>query len=269
MSTSIFDLVRQSTKKLNKCDPLWLKKEISPYVEFQEGGTVGPNVLLLHGLFGAVSNWDSLFPKLTSFCRPIALKFPITTADSSEIKVNALVALTEYFIRKKNLGPLIICGNSLGGHVALRLALSSPELVSKLILSGASGLYEHSVDTLPIRPGKEFVKSHMEKVFYNKDFVTNEAIEEIVNVLTSKRSLLNLIQSARSAKRDNLYNELPNIKHPTLLLWGEDDEITTMDVARIFNKRISNSTLISVQKCGHAPMIEHPDWFASAIKDFI
>jgi pimeloyl-ACP methyl ester carboxylesterase len=62
---------------------------------------------------------------------------------------------------------------------------------------------------------------------------------------------------------------LGQVKVPTLLLWGEDDQVTTMEVAEMFHQLIPNSTLVTVKNCGHAPMIEHPEWFADEVEKFL
>lgn len=269
MSGSIFDEVKKTAAILGGCDPLWLKEEKEPEFVAHRTGNQGPELLLLHGLFGALSNWNSVIPHFAKFCQPIALEFPITAGHRSAVKVKALAAFTEYFIRKEKLQPVAICGNSMGGHVAMRLCLAAPQLVDCLILSGSSGLYEHTVDTLPVRPGREFVRDHMGRVFFNSQFVTEEAINEITDILKSRVRQLNLIHAARSAKKDNLQELLKDIKVPTLLLWGEDDRVTTMDVAEQFHRRIPNSTLVTVKNCGHAPMIEHPEWFSEQVEKFL
>jgi pimeloyl-ACP methyl ester carboxylesterase len=232
-------------------------------------GSEGPDLVLLHGLFGALSNWDSVQPLMANYSKPIALSLPLLSAHRSEVKVKSLAVYTEYFVRERGFAPVSLCGNSLGGHVALRLCLAAPELVDCLILTATSGLYEHSVDSLPVRPGYTFVREHMEKVFFNQKFVTEEAIGEIVSILEDRGRVLNLIHAARSAKKDNLKDLLGQIKVPTLLLWGEDDIVTTMEVAETFHKLIPNSRLVSIKNCGHAPMIEHPEWFAEQVKKFL
>ena len=109
----------------------------------------------------------------------------------------------------------------------------------------------------------------MRKVFANHDFVTEEAVMEIVRILEDRGRVLNLIHAARSAKKDNLKDLLGDIKVPTLLLWGEDDQVTTMEVAEMFHTLIPNSQLVSIKNCGHAPMIEHPEWFSEEVKKFL
>lgn len=269
MTSPIFSEVQKTASTLGACDPLWLKEEREPEFKTVEAGAEGPPMVLLHGLLGALSNWDSTIPLFGKFSRTIALHFPILTGHRSEVRVKALAAYTEYFIRKRNLAPVTLCGNSLGGHVAMRLLLARPDLVDCLILSGTSGLYEHSVDTLPVRPDERFVREHMGKVFFSPKFVTREAIDEMLEILNKRLNALNLIHAARSAKKDNLLGELKNINVPTLLLWGEDDQVTTMAVAEQFHKNIPGSKLVTIKNCGHAPMIEHPEWFSAEVEKFL
>lgn len=269
MSPGIFNTLKATAARHGGCDPLWLKNDEPQQFSTSESGTTGPEVILLHGLFGALSNWDSLTPLLAQYARPIALQFPILTGHRSEVKVKALSTYTEYMIRERQLQPVTLCGNSLGGHVALRLSLASPELVDCMILSGTSGLYEHSVDSLPMRPDKKWVREHMLRVFYHPEHVTDASVDEVHNILANRTNTLNLIHAARSAKRDNLLKLLPQIKVPVLLLWGEDDNVTTMDVAETFHKNLPNSKLVTIKNCGHAPMIEHPEWFSNEMEKFL
>lgn len=273
MLNKVLEEVRATAARAG-ADPHWLKSGELPPFDVVEApadalGKSGPEMILLHGLLGALSNWDSVFPKLADFCRPIALHLPILTAHRSEVKVKSLASYTEYYIRERSLQPVALCGNSLGGHVAMRLCLAAPELVDCLVLSGTSGLYEHSVDALPVRPDRKYIREHMYRVFCRPEFITDAAIEEIYQILSSRMNVLNIIHAARSAKRDNLLNVLKLIKVPTLLLWGEDDQVTTMEVAETFQKNIPNATLVSMKNCGHAPMIEYPEWFAEQTKTFL
>lgn len=269
MAKGIFKFIKESLPKLGSSEPQWVTHEVEPNFKTVEMGSQGPEMVLLHGLFGALSNWDTVQPLMAQYSKPIALSLPLLSAHRSEVKVKALSMYAEYFVRSRGFAPVTLCGNSLGGHVALRLYLAAPQLVDCLVLTATSGLYEHSVDSLPVRPGREFVEEHMKKVFVNHDFVTEEAVSEIVTILEDRGRVLNLIHAARSAKKDNLKDLLGQVKVPTLLLWGEDDQVTTMEVAEMFHNLIPNSELVTVKKCGHAPMIEHPEWFAEEVKKFL
>ncbi len=269
MNDSLFTALEASAEKHGACEPKWLKNREEPEFAADRSGSMGPEMLLLHGLFGAMSNWESSVPLFAKYSQPIVFGFPLLSGHRTEVKVKALAALTEYYIRREELAPAVLCGNSLGGHVAMRLYLAAPELVDCLVLSGTSGLYEHSVDTLPVRIGEVFVREHLAKVFYNQDLVTDEAVQEVVEILKNRMNVLNLIHAARSAKKDNLKDRLKEITVPTLLLWGENDTVTTMDVAEQFEKYLPNATLKTIDKCGHAPMIEHPEWFSEQVEAFL
>ena len=136
-------------------------------------------------------------------------------------------------------------------------------------MAGSSGLYEHSMEALPLRPNATFVRTHMSKVFYDQSYVTDEAVQEIADMIKAKANILKMIQSARSAKKDNLQSLLPTINIPTLLLWGTNDNITTMDVAYTFRDLMPRADLKTIDNCGHAPMIEHPEWFAKEVRSFM
>ncbi|HMO01797.1 MAG TPA: alpha/beta hydrolase [Oligoflexia bacterium] len=269
MSADIFEELALACVRYGEAPPSWVRQKKVPQIKAQEYGDKGPRILLFHGLLGAMSNWDTLIPFLVKFSRPINFYFPILTAHRSEVRVKALALLAEYYLREKKLGPVVLCGNSLGGHVAQRLCLASPELTHSLILSGTSGLYEHTVDNLPVRPDRNYIREHMGRVFFQREFVTEDRIEEVYKILQKKLNVLNVIHAARSAKRDNLAHLLPQINKPTLLLWGEDDQVTTMAVANLFKDGIPNSKLVSIKNCGHAPMIEYPEWFADQIRSFL
>lgn len=265
----LFEQLESSANILGDCEPLWLKEHRIPKFESAKSGTSGPKVLLLHGLFGAMSNWDDLIPYAENKIQLEALSFPLIKGHKSEVRVRDLALYTECFLRTHYQEPITLCGNSLGGHVALLVALHHPELVKSLILSGSSGLYEHVVSGMPVRPAPEFWRGQLERVFYNQDFVTDERLNEVVKVLKDRSTFLKILNAARSAKHDNLQDVLEKIPHPTLLLWGANDEVTPIEVANTFKSLIPNSTLVLKEECGHAPMIEHPKWFAQEMIKFL
>ncbi len=245
--------------------PQWIKEERVPFIEVKEGGHQGPYILLLHGLLGASSNWAGVFDSLARFARPISISFPIFIGERDAVSVKALALWTEYFIRSRELDRVFLCGNSLGGHVALRLCLARSELISGLILSAPSGITE----IIPTNPTRKDIRKNIVSVFYDPSFITNEMVEEIVKFSRDKRAVLNTIYAARSVKEDNLKNELSGLKVPTLLLWGEEDRITPLDVAKAFQANISDTVLETIPQCGHAPMIEKPEWFSQQIEKFV
>src|SRR5438309_1610705 len=89
-------------------------------------------VLLLHGLMGEMDHWESALEKLGAFCRPIALELPIFDPALVDLSLPGLAAYVRRFMETLELPPAVVGGNSLGGHVALELALAHPGWISGL-----------------------------------------------------------------------------------------------------------------------------------------
>jgi 2-hydroxy-6-oxonona-2,4-dienedioate hydrolase len=81
--------------------------------------------------------------------------------------------------------------------------------------------------------------------------------------------LVKTLAIAKSAIRHNMAKDLPNIKTPTCIIWGKNDIVTPPKVADEFNELLPNSDLFWVEKCGHAPMMEHPQLFNEILFDWL
>ena len=160
----------------------------------------------------------------------------------------------------------MIGGNSLGGHVALEMALSHRDRVSGLILTGSSGLFERTFTRgVPHRPSEAYVRQKMEEIFFDPRLVTPEWVESVRRTVTTPASALRVLRFARAAKRHNIEDRLAAIDAPALLVWGRDDRITPPEVAERFQALLPDSHLTFLPRCGHAPMLEQPDAFNEAV----
>ena len=121
-------------------------------------------------------------------------------------------------------------------------------------------------DTYPKRGDYNFIKKKTEDVFYSPDTATKEVVDEIFESVNDRRKVIKILAMAKSAIRHNMSKDLPNIKIPVALIWGENDKVTPPDVAEAFNKLLPDSKLYWIKKCGHAPMMEHPDQFNQVIE---
>lgn len=230
----------------------------------------GEPVVLLHGLMGAMDHWDSTLEELAPMCRAIAPEVPILDDARAEASVEGLAHYLGAFLDALDLPPAVVGGNSLGGHLALELALRYPARVSGLILTGSSGLFERSFTRgVPHVPTAAFVRAKMEEVFYDATLVTPSWVESVRRVLTTRASALRVLHVARSAKRSNLEARLAEIRVPTLLAWGKDDRITPPEVAERFRTRLPDAQLEFIANCGHAPMLEQPLIFNALVEDWL
>ncbi len=243
-------------------------KEVGKYKYIEEGS--GPNLVLLHGLFGALSNWDIVINKFKDKFKIIIPMLPIYDLPYRKVGLDALVDHLEGFVNLKKLTEMSIMGNSLGGHVALIYTLKRQETVKRLILTGSSGLFENAMGgSFPKRGSYEYVKERAEHTFYDPKSISEEYIREIFETTKSIQKCLNIVAIAKSAQRHNMANEIPDIHVPTLLIWGLNDTITPPRVAHDFNRLMPNTTMRFIDKCCHAPMMERPEKFNDILDDFL
>jgi len=236
------------------------------YVE--EGN--GEPLLLLHGLFGALSNFATLIEYFKQYNKVIVPMLPLLEMDILHTSVGGLAKFAHRFIEARGYKDVNLLGNSLGGHVAILHVLKHPERIRSLILTGSSGLFENGMgDSYPKRGDYEYIKKKTEFTFYDPKVATKELVDEVYGITNNRLKAIKIIALAKSAIRNNLGEELNQIKQPTLLVWGNNDTITPPFVAREFNRLIPNSELHFVDKCGHAPMMEVPDEFNAILHKFL
>lgn len=230
----------------------------------------GAVILLLHGLFGALSNWDNVISDFSKKYRVVIPMLPIYSMPTRETDLEGLVHFLERFIELKTLNDVILIGNSLGGHVALLYTLQHQDNVKQLILTGSSGLFENAMGgSYPKRGSYDYIKERVGYTFYNPDTATKELVDEVFETTKSIPKCLRIVAIAKSAQRHNISSELHLIKVPTLLIWGLNDTITPPMVAHEFNKRIPNSKLRFLDECCHAPMMEHPEKFNRILLEYL
>ena len=230
----------------------------------------GDILLLLHGLFGALSNWESVVGHFATNFRVVIPLLPIYEMPIRQADLEGLVAHVEQFVEFKRFENLTLMGNSLGGHIALIYTLGNPESVNRLVLTGSSGLFENAMGgSYPKRGSYEYVKERVEYTFHDPKTVTKDYVDDIFETCKSIPKCMRIISIAKSAQRHNLAKELPRIKVLTLLVWGLNDTITPPMVAHEFNKLIPNSQLRFIDACCHVPMMEHPAKFNQILDDFL
>ncbi len=237
--------------------------------EYVEVG-VGEPLILLHGLFGALSNFSDLIEKFKHTHKVVVPLLPLFDLDLLHTSVKGLAKYVQQFIDHKGYDQIHLLGNSLGGHVGLVYILSHPEKIKTLTLTGSSGLFENAMgDSYPKRGDYEYIKAKTAATFYDPAVATKELVDEVFEITNSRIKVIKIIALAKSAIRNNLGEELGQIKVPTLLIWGKNDNVTPPFVAEEFHKLIPNSELAFIDKCGHAPMMEVPNEFNAILEKFL
>ncbi|MBL0145181.1 MAG: alpha/beta hydrolase [Chitinophagaceae bacterium] len=235
------------------------------FIEVGEG-----EPLILHGLFGALSNFEPLIEYFRKRNKVIVPMLPLLELDLLHTSVGGLQKFVQKFIEHRKYTNIHLLGNSLGGHVALVYILKHPEHVKSLILTGSSGLFENGMgDSYPKRGDKEYIRNKTALTFYDPAMATEELVNEVFEITNNRLKVIKIIALAKSAIRNNLGEELNQVKQPTCLIWGNNDTITPPFVGKEFNKLIPNSELHFIDKCGHAPMMEVPDEFNKILSTFL
>lgn len=230
----------------------------------------GEPLLLLHGLFGALSNFEHLIKYFRGNYKVIVPLLPLFDLDIFHTTVGGLEKYVQRFIEAKGYSNIHLLGNSLGGHVALVHILKHPENIKSLTLTGSSGLFENGMgDSYPKRGDREYIKKKTQLTFYNPEMASEELVDEVFEITNTRIKVIKIIALAKSAIRSNLGEELNQIKQPVLLIWGNNDTITPPFVGREFNRLIPNSELYFIDKCGHAPMMEVPHEFNEILNRFL
>jgi len=243
-------------------------KQLDKYRFLEEGE--GESLVLLHGLFGALSNFKDLIEYFRHHNKVVVPLLPLFELDILHSTVGGLAKFVNRFIETRGYKDVHLLGNSLGGHVALLHVLKHPERIKSLILTGSSGLFENGMgDTYPRRSDYDYIKTKTELTFYDPKSATKELVDEVYGIVNNRLKAIKIIALAKSAIRNNLGEELNQVKQPTLLVWGNNDTITPPFVAREFNRLIPNSELYFVDKCGHAPMMEVPEEFNVILHKFL
>jgi pimeloyl-ACP methyl ester carboxylesterase len=246
----------------------WTGRDEAEFRWLERGA--GEPVILLHGLMGQMHHWDTVLESLGDGFRPIAPTLPIFHRALREASIDALARHVVDFMDALDVPHAVVGGNSLGGHVALRLALEHRDRVSGLVLTGSSGLFERGFTSgVPHRPDRTWVRRKMEEVFFDPALVTDGWVEEAHRVVTTPSSALRVLRFARDARRDNLEARLGRIRVPTLLVWGLDDRITPLEVGERFRELIPDAQLWCLARCGHAAMLERPEAFAQVLTDWL
>jgi 2-hydroxy-6-oxonona-2,4-dienedioate hydrolase len=243
-------------------------KQVDKFKYIEEGE--GEPLILLHGLFGALSNFGDLINYFRNHNKVVVPLLPLLDMDLLHTSVGGLQKFVHKFIEFHDYQNVHLLGNSLGGHVAILHVLKQPERIKSLILTGSSGLFENGMgDTYPKRGDYDYIKKKTELTFYDPKIASKELVDEVYDMVNNRLKAIKIIALAKSAIRNNLGEDINQIKQPTLLIWGNNDTITPPFVGREFQRLIPQSELHFIDKCGHAPMMEVPDEFNRILHKFL
>ena len=236
------------------------------YIEKGEGEIL----FLLHGLFGALSNFSEVIDHFSKNYKVVFPFLPLYEYPLRDSTVSGMVKYISELIEYKSYTNLNMLGNSLGGHIGQVYALNNLDKINSLILTGSSGLFENSLgDGYPNKESKDYIRKKTAYTFYDPKFATDELVNEVFETVNNRHKAIRVITMAKSAVRHNLRDDLHKLTMPVKLIWGKNDTITPNFVAEEFEKLLPNASLSFIDKCGHAAMMEKNIEFNAILDDFL
>jgi pimeloyl-ACP methyl ester carboxylesterase len=227
-----------------------------------------PNLIFLHGWGGC---WQSWYPILERLKKDLNIYAPDLPGFGQEpIKIpyylDNYVSFVIDFIKTNKIKNPILIGHSFGGAIACQIAISQIIPLPKIIL----------VDAAPIRhPYSPSQKIKFKIIGLLKKFFpfTKNIYYQIFDLQNSDYAAIKdnpiLQQTFKNVIQHDLTDQLPKIKIPTLIIWGEKDTSTPLIDGQKINQLISTSKLIVFPNSSHFSYLDHQEEFVTEVKKFI
>jgi pimeloyl-ACP methyl ester carboxylesterase len=256
-------------------------KEITVFgqkIHYVEAGS-GPTVILLHGLGGSTQVWQFNVAALAEKYHvvvPDQIGFGKSDKPLVNYRIRTYVDFLDQFCKQLGIERASLVGNSMGGWIATAFTAAFPDRVDKLVLVDAAGhAPPKDLDTRSfygLNPTtREGMKVLVAKVFYNKLFLTDAAIDQAITARLAAGDgyTINSITESIIRGEDFLDDAVKTVKRPTLIIWGRQDGLVPVSEGEQFNKDIAGSKFVVFDQCGHMPQIEKPAEFNAAVLKFL
>jgi pimeloyl-ACP methyl ester carboxylesterase len=257
------------------------------YVDYGSGH--GRPVLLIHGLAGCWQNWLENVPRLGQERRVVALDLPGFGYSDMPVEGITIPGYGRYvrsFVERLDLGPCVIVGNSMGGFIAAELAIQFPEVCDRLVLVAAAGISTTSLRKRPTLTGaRVFAAFASRTVAQNERVVTRPRLRHLALQMVARHPTrlkpdltYELIQGGHkpgfmpameALLRYDFRDRLPEIRCPTLIVWGEKDMLVPVEDAHEFERLVRGARKVVLDDTGHIPMLERPATFNDCLLEFI
>jgi 2-hydroxy-6-oxonona-2,4-dienedioate hydrolase len=237
----------------------------------EHGNPSGMPVVFLHGLVGLNDHWEGVVDGIKATSRCMLVQLPLLGLTDEDCSIDGATTLAIRLLEQELRGtPAVLVGNSFGGHIATKIAIRRGDLVKGLVLAGASGVIEKSiVADVQIRPSREWLERKIGELFFDRSKMNPADVDRAHKELSGRASARAMVKLSRTARKNHLGDELSLVKCPTLIVWGREDIVTPPEACETFAKLIPNNRVVWIDKCGHAPMIEKPEEFAVAMREYL
>jgi len=165
--------------------------------------------------------------------------------------------------------PYNLVASSLGGKVVIEYAVRHPENVNRIVLLCPSGMGDE--ERLPIVEGvrRNDMQALIDSVFSDRRLVDPNIVDYYRRVFTTKRWRTGFLRTVRGTMEHCVRDRLSEVKHPTLLVSGQDDRIVDPHQAEAAAELLPQGRYICIPQCGHAPQMEKPKIVNRLVVDFL
>lgn len=252
----------------------------------------GPPLVLLHGLGGEIWMWERQVAALSQRYRlyiPDLLGYGYSDRPRVEYAPSLFIEMIRQFMDQVGVRTADLIGNSMGGGIAWAFALAHPERVGKLVLIDSipprvvaavrnrllrGFLAIRHVPLLPylavVIRTRRMVRTALTQIVYDHRLVTDAVVERQYRISRIAGTARVLASTVRHADEVGRYARiLETLRKPTLIIWGEQDEVLPVEVGRQLHAVIRDSSLVVIKESGHIPMWETPDPTNRAILEFL
>jgi pimeloyl-ACP methyl ester carboxylesterase len=252
-------------------------------------GGAGPAVLLIHGLGGAALNWTELAPLLARRRTVVVPDLPGHGQSQPLEHIRDLDALADHVAavsETEGALPAAVVGNSMGGLVALRLAIRRPDAVHALVLAAAAGIVSATrraevalAFTNAVKPGKRVaglrhIAARRPAVaraifsYWGADDPASLSPAAVLGFLEGPAHATEIASAARALVRDDPRELLADVRCPALVVWGARDRLVPLDDGFEYARRL-RAPLRTIAGAGHLLVGERPEECAEIIETFL
>lgn len=242
--------------------------------------------MLLHGILMSSWAFRHALESLSADLRPIAICLPghgWSSRGPGDYSIGGLARVVAKVLDQLGIEQADFVGNSLGGAVALRLALDSPERVRRLVLIAPAAVPLGAIGPLLWLQGAHlgplyrtlFTQSLfagiLRRFAYQQPVVDDAYLSVVWGRLASGDGWVAAAKIARQLQRDmrGLHAELPKVLKRSLVVWGEQDGIIDARFAPLVAARMGRARPHIFANCAHCPMEEHPEAFLELLEGFL
>jgi pimeloyl-ACP methyl ester carboxylesterase len=253
----------------------------------------GPAIVFIHGLSGSWQNWLENLPEFARDHRVIALDLPgfgHSELPFDRITITGYAATVDAVMAALGIDRAVIVGNSMGGFVAVDLALHHPDRVEKLVLVAAAGLsVEHMRNDramVALRRLERLITGYNGFISTRSDLMSRRAglRRQLLRLVAAHPERLpapivseqlkasgkpGFVDAVEALTTYPIRSRLPEIACPTLIIWGANDRLVPVGDAARFARGIAGSRKLVYADTGHVPMLERPERFNADLRDFM